>query len=206
MSSLKLLQWMRKTGKQYYTISDISKFLGLEGQALKVRLYRLVKNGDLQRISRGMYAPVDTSLDVEKAANEAVYPSYISFNYALSKYGILSEVPYEMELAVLKSTRTKTIMNTVIKYRKINKNLFFGYRVQGGVLIAEPEKAFLDSIYFSVFGKDPVFIPEKYDIKKLNPQKMMKYLAKYPDKVKKIVNCIKFMEKYGAGKRGWNCK
>ena len=111
-------------------------------------------------------------------------PSYISFRSALSKYGIISEVPYVLEMAAIKSTRRRVIGGVEVLYRKMKKQFFFGYALKNGVFIAEPEKAFLDILYMKVTGKDKGFDPAKADLSRLDRKKLMKYAKAFPDRVK----------------------
>lgn len=190
MNTIKLLRMLEKTGKEYYTPADLGKITGLSRGALKVRLSRLKKAGAIESLGRGMYFAPGTKTDPEKAANDAVYPSYISFSSALSKYGIISEVPYVLELAITKPTRRKRIGNVNVLYRKLKKNLFFGYSLEAGVFIAEPEKAFLDLLYLKLSGKDKAFNPDTADIRKLDMKKLIKYSARFSKKVKNAVKVL----------------
>lgn len=189
MNTINIIKALEKTGKEYYTPADMGKITGLSGQALRVRLSRLKKAGVIERLGRGMYAPAGAAVDPEKAANEAVYPSYVSFRSALSKYGVISEVPYELEMATTKSTRRRRIGNIDVFYRKLKKALFFGYTLEKGVFIAEPEKAFLDLLYLKGTGKDRGRELEKADLSKLERKKIMLYSAKFP---KKIMSAAKY--------------
>jgi predicted transcriptional regulator of viral defense system len=184
MKTIKILRELEKIGKEYYTPADMAKITGLTGGALKVRISRLKKAGVIDSSGRGMYTLPGLKTDPEKAANDAVYPSYISFRSALSKYGVISEVPYVLEMATTKPTRRKRIGGVDVLYRKLKKNLFFGYALAKGVFIAEPEKAFLDLLYLKITGKEKDFDPLKMDLTKLDIGKVIKYSAKFPEKVK----------------------
>jgi len=184
MNTITLLKKLGDIGKGYYTPADISKITGLSGGALKVRLNRLVKSGIIERLRRGMYAVPGMKTDPERAANDAVYPSYISFASALSKYGVISEVPYVLEFATTKGTRKKRVGCMDVVYRKLQKGLFFGYTLSNGVLIAEPEKAVLDLVYLKTAGKYAGNETEKLDIKKLDIKKLKKYAMRFPAKAR----------------------
>ena len=184
MKTIKILRELEKIGKEYYTPADMAKITGLAGGALKVRISRLKKGGVIESAGRAMYTVPGLKTDPEKAANDAVYPSYISFRSALSKYGVISEVPYVLEMATTKSTRRKRIGGIDVLYRKLKKNLFFGYMLAKGVFIAEPEKAFLDLLYLKITGKEKDFDPLKMDLKKLDIAKTLKYSSRFPKKIK----------------------
>jgi len=184
MNTIKLLRKLENTGKAYYTPADMAKITGLSGTALKVRVSRLKKAGVIESAGRGIYTVPGVKADPEKAANDALYPSYISFGSALSKYGVVSEVPYVLEFATTKPTRRKKIGGMNVLYRKLRKELFFGYSLAGGVFIAEPEKAFLDLLYMKVMGKEKGLEPDKIDRGKINRKKAMAYASKFPERVR----------------------
>lgn len=184
MKTIKILRELERIGKEYYTPADMAKITGLAGGSLNVRISRLKKAGVIDSSGRGIYTVPGIKTDPEKAANDAVYPSYISFRSALSKYGVISEVPYVLEMATTKSTRRKRIGGIDVLYRKLKKNLFFGYVLAKGVFIAEPEKAFLDLLYLKCTGKEKDPGPVKMDIKKLDIAKAMKYTSRFPGKVR----------------------
>ncbi len=90
MSNIELLQKLRDFNKTYFTVADLEKILELEWDSLYVTLNRLVKAGVLIKLRRGIYQPEFQGFELEKVANEIYYPSYLSFETALSRYGILS--------------------------------------------------------------------------------------------------------------------
>jgi len=67
----------------------------------------------------------------------------LSFEWVLGRYNILSQKSYALTLATTKRASAKEVCDTVLNYHHIQKNLFFGYNLKDGYLIAEPEKAFL---------------------------------------------------------------
>lgn len=188
MNTLQLVRRLESINKDYYGIEDLKKITGLGSKALQVRLNRLIKAQVLARLGRAMYVLSGRTAKAESAANNAVYPSYISFQYALSKSGIISEVPYTMEFATTKSTRKRKIGFVDASYRKIKKELFFGYSLKNGLFIADPEKAFLDTMYMKIYGKEAGFNPSKVDYKKLDKKKLMSYAGKFPAKIQTAVN------------------
>jgi len=70
------------------------------------------------------------------------WPSYLSFWSALSYYKLTDQMPKKIFLA---STRYKRD-NGVFKYVLISKKRFFGYQLIGDIIIADKEKAIIDSL------------------------------------------------------------
>ncbi|MBM3303555.1 MAG: hypothetical protein FJY76_00520 [Candidatus Aenigmarchaeota archaeon] len=85
----------------------------------------------------------------EMAVGVAIHhPSYISFWSALSYYGLSDQTPREICLATTKYS--KPIAG--FRYVTISKRRFFGYVMTGNTVIAEKEKAVVDSLLFPKYA------------------------------------------------------
>ena len=177
-----MLKTLRDLNKPYFTIADLEKVLGLNRDSLYVLLNRLVKNGTLIRLRRGVYQPEFQSPDLERVANELYYPSYLSFESALSKYGILSQTPYVLTFATTKTTKRLNLGSKEVEYRQLKDNYFFGYTLEDNIYIAEPEKAVLDQLYMISRGKT-VSDTNEWSLVGLNKNKFLKYAKRFPKKV-----------------------
>lgn len=85
----------------------------------------------------------------EFIANQLVFPSYISLEYALSYHNLIPERVYQVTSITSKKTTEFENAFGVFTYHNLKPGLFFGYRGtedENGlqVLIAEKEKALLD--------------------------------------------------------------
>ena len=104
------------------------------------------------KIRNGLYALRAEMPEEEAIANRLYAPSYISFEYALCRYGIIPESVYTTTSATTRITREFIVSNKSFSYSRIKKQAYRGYRTEkiGGitVLIAEPEKALVDYLYF----------------------------------------------------------
>ncbi len=193
MSNIEFLQKLKELNKAYFTVADLEKVVGLSRDSLYVLLNRLVKNGTLVRLRRGVYKPAFQSLELEKVANELYYPSYLSFESALSRYGILSQIPYVLTFATPKTTKRTALAGKGVEYRQLKDDYFFGYIFENGIYIAEPEKAVLDQLYMISRGKTASEIGE-WSLVGLDKAKFLKYAKRFPQKVqdeaKKL--CLKF--------------
>lgn len=182
IGKIKLLQTLRDLNKSYFTVADLEKVLGLSRNSLYVLLNRLVKNGVLNRLKRGVYQPEFQSLKLEKVANELYYPSYLSFESALSRYGILSQIPYVLTFATPRAPKKLTLAGREVEYRQLKDNYFFGYTLENGIYIAEPEKAILDQLYMMSKGRVASDTGE-WSLVNLDKAKFLKYSKKFPKKV-----------------------
>ena len=189
-SNIKLLQTLRSLNKPYFTVADLEKVLGLKRDVLYVTLSRLVNNGTLIRLKKGIYQPEFQSLEIEKTANELYYPSYLSFESALSRYGILSQIPYTQTFATTKKSKKMILWETEVEFRQLKKDLFFGYKMEEGMYVAQPEKALLDQLYMVARGKGSLNIKE-LDLKEVNKELFEQYARRFPSYIKKLLNKVR---------------
>lgn len=175
----KLLEKLRTVPKSYFSFKDLTKFYPGKEEILKVLLNRLVKKGRITRLTRGFYTLGLSEVNFESLACEMVIPSYISFEYALWKYGLINEIPSGITLATTKKTRIYTLYNNVFEYSHLKENLFFGYKIDGETLIAEKEKAFLDEIYLISLRRRSLNL-KKIDFSILRKNILLKWMKSYP--------------------------
>lgn len=185
-----LIKELTDFGKSYFTINDLEKILNLKKDSLYVTLNRLVKNGVLIRLKKNIYSLFTQSIDLEKIANEFYFPSYLSFEQALSQYSILSQIPYIQTFATTRLTKKIEINGVVVEYSHLPKNLFFGYLLKNGKYIAEPEKALLDQLYMLSRGKRSINI-EELDFKNIDKNKLEEYANRFPSYIKPLVEKVK---------------
>lgn len=75
-------------------------------------------------------------------------------------------------------------MDKEIEYRQLKKDYFFGYTLNNGIYIAEPEKALLDQLYMISRSKASKDISE-WSLVNLKKNKFIEYSRKYPKSVQK---------------------
>lgn len=190
---------IRDINKDYYTVSDLEKISCQKKKSLLVKLNRLVKNGELKRISKGYYQLAERYVDLEKIITEIYPSSYISFESALATYGILSQKPYALTLATTDKPKKIEMLARLVEFRRIKKDLFFGFDLVEGVYIAKPEKALADMLYMISKGKVTIDFSE-LDLKNIRKTLLLKYIKKYPLSVQKLVQELKICQihPYGA--------
>lgn len=182
----KTLKKLQSLNKDYYSISDLEKILGQERDVLYVTLHRMVKKGWLRRLRRGIYQ-IDFSGtgDQQKIASQLYLPNYLSFESALSKYGVIFKVPYNITFATTNKTKKLKMGDRLVEFRQLKKELFFGYSYRDGINIAEPEKALLDQLYLVSLGKGSLDLDE-LDLKKLSSKKFMGYAKSFPQRTRNL--------------------
>lgn len=134
----------------------------LSKNSLYSNIKRWIKRGDLIQIKKGMYVTkeyvlnnYDKSSYKEFLANKIKYPSYLSMEYVLQKYSILSDAVYAYTCITLKSKNTYSNEFGRYIYRNITRKLFTGYEIKdvGGYSIYEATKAkaLFDYLYLKLY-------------------------------------------------------
>ena len=176
-----LIEQLNDLPKTYFSLNDIQKISRLDYNSLKVSLSHLVKSGKIKRLTYGYYTLDLTNIDMVAFGLEYYTPSYVSFEWALGYYKILSQQPYATTLATTNRGKIVDIKGSALIYRHIQDKCFWGFVKKGNVLIADPEKAFLDQAYLSLNGAG-VFDVEEMNLNILDNSKLKKYLKKFDDK------------------------
>ncbi|GAB4219650.1 MAG: hypothetical protein Fur009_6800 [Candidatus Microgenomates bacterium] len=170
-----------------------------------------IKKGDLIRIKKGRYilrSTFDRLDDKEKyleyLANKIYQPSYLSCEYVLNKYNLLTEAVYGITSVTTKKTKTFNNSFGTFTYYSISPSLFFDYEINkfnnANILIAKKEKAVFDFLYLRFFRQKLINqkIIEQLRINWENlSKKDFNNLKKYViiSKNKKIIKVIKLIKK-----------
>lgn len=151
---------------------------------------KLVQSGIIFRVLKGLY--VAKNCDLWTLSERISENSYVSMDSALAKLGLTGSVP-QRSLSVVYNGRKRTIKTPSgnINFYSISPEFYFGFsRLTSGVNLAEPEKAFIDMLYFYVKGTRFLIDPlNDVNIKKFNNKKLLMYLKKY--KNPKFVSFVK---------------
>ena len=144
----KLLIDLYKKPQSVFTLKDVSLlFPEIPYNNLKERMSYFAKSGSIRKLSRGVYAK--DQFDVLELANKLYVPSYISLETVLRKAGITFQ-HYESIFAISYVSRTVEVVGKQIVYRRMKKDILLnkqGIEEQGNVVIASPERAFLDAVF-----------------------------------------------------------
>ncbi len=129
------------------------------------------------KVRNGLYAlRIDQPRD-EAIANRLYAPSYISFEYALSHYGIIPEFAYTITSVTTRITREFVVNNKSFTYSHIKKPAYRGYRTEKigdmTVLMAEPEKALADYLYFVSLNRKT--LNERLNVRDIKKKSVIEY-------------------------------
>ena len=175
---------------------------------LKNQISLWKRRGLVLPLKKGLYVLNENDRRItpsrEFIANQLVFPSYISLEYALSFYTIIPERVFQVTSVTPKKTETFENSFGVFSYRSIREDLFFGFvslEDENGMqfLIAEKEKALLDFLYFNLSHikiYDPSFLKESYrmeNLDELDNDLMLDYTERFHSK--KLSRIIKNLVK-----------
>ena len=187
-------------GNKYYLFSyeDVLVFFPGEKRASLARtLSRWGKKNWIYSLKRGLYEltyPRNLNIPDLFIANKLYSPSYVSLETALSHYSIIPEVSMAVTSITSKPTRTFKNKHGLFVYRTVKPASFTGYHTEKydnfDVLMAEPEKALVDYIYFKTYHhKKFNAVEERLDkesISRLNKNKLNKYAKLYHFNLKRF--------------------
>lgn len=128
----------------------------VEYQSPKDKLSRLTREGTLLRLKRGLYSVPGSitgqHLSRELIANHLYGPSYVSFESALSYYGLIPERVYVQKSATLKRRKEYNTPIGLFQYIHIPEDYYpIGLKLEliedsYAYIMATPEKAICDLI------------------------------------------------------------
>jgi len=144
----------------YYTRRNLELILGSNRRTLDYRISKLIDGNILERIKPGFFlnknllsqsSQKETFL--EYVGSIAKYPSYISLEYALAKYGLIPESIYVITYITTKKPGLYSCKTINYKYRNIKPDLFNSYEVKkyndSNYFFAPKFKALFDFIYLT---------------------------------------------------------
>jgi predicted transcriptional regulator of viral defense system len=150
---------LENQGLTVFTSQELRRAAGLSPASAKHLLIRSLKRGVVLKLKerRGLYSLKRNSPPLWFLANRLLRPSYISLESAMAHHGAIPESVYGVTSVTPLITRTFNALGTVFTYHKVKKSAYRGYRplnIEGTtVLVAEPEKALADYLYFVHLGK-----------------------------------------------------
>ncbi len=126
--------------------------------ALNFNIKYWLKKGDIIKLKNGYYLlksrfeeEINKESYLEYLANQIYRPSYLSCEYVMNKYGLLTEAVYG--LTSITTKKTKIINNKLgrFTYYSITPRLFSGWQIKkfesASIFIAKKSKAVFDFLY-----------------------------------------------------------
>lgn len=158
-----------------------------DSQKLTKSLHYYVKEGKIHNPRRGIYTKA--TFDEKEMACSLFRPAYVSLEYVLQRSGIVFQYD-DTVTCVSYLNRNVEIDDKAYQFRIINPELWIGMdgiEQQDNILIATPERAFLDMIYLSAGNCyfDNLHPLNKIKVKQLLPFYQSKVLT---ERVTKLLN------------------
>lgn len=140
-----------RSTKTVLTLKDIAlMWQDSDTDAARVRLNYYVRNGDLKRIRRGLYAKGQEYNKLE-LATRIFTPAYVSFETVLAKEGLIFQYQTQITAASY-LTRSTSIEGQLYSYKKIKDTILtnaVGIELLDETSVATRERAFLDTLYLN---------------------------------------------------------
>jgi predicted transcriptional regulator of viral defense system len=179
---------IKKLGSPIFTTHELTAISGKSASTIVQCLNRLTQKGLLIKIYRGVWAePSGRRLSALEVI-PYLFPRqrvYVSFISALHLYGIVEQVPQMITLASPLHSRTIRTKVGVFSVHQVAPAFFNGfdwYKAEGSFLIAQPEKAFIDSLYLSSRKKKQFgHFPELHFPKDFSFKKALKWIESIPE-------------------------
>ena len=189
-----VIRKLKEKKMNLFTPLEFRRVFGVSNWASQWFIKTHTKEGLFLKLRNGLYMLADYPANQFLIANRLYEPSYISFDTALSFYGIIPETVYSVISATTKITREFRINNVHFLYHKLKKEAYKGYRaikyLDNTILIAEPEKALADYLYF-VFLKKRNLSYERLDLKKIKKANLLSYIKLF--KQPKMIKLVKII-------------
>lgn len=175
---LTIMVFIRKIGRPVFTTHELTALSGRSPSTVIQCLNRLVRQGLLVKIYRGIWAESRSGRLSPFEVLPCALPRhrvYVSFITALHLHGIIEQIPQVITLASPSHTKTLRTRAGIFSVHQMAPGFFDGfhwYKGEGSFLIASPEKALVDSLYLSSrkkkqFGVFPeLSFPKNFSFKK----------------------------------------
>ncbi len=161
---------------------SVERIVGNKSNYSKLLIHNMIKKGKIKKIGKGFY----TKHNEISLAVFSFKPAYLGLQSALSHHGV-----WEQEtIPVIITTRKvrmgiRSLIGANVLLRNINKKYFFGidYLEEGSFYLpySDLEKTFIDMVVFNQKIEEQTLKNIK---KRINKQKLLNYLKKYPIKIR----------------------
>ncbi|MCX6789727.1 MAG: hypothetical protein NTZ42_03930 [Candidatus Gribaldobacteria bacterium] len=177
LQSIEVEEKLKALGLVVFTPREFQGVFGVAQKAASMFILNNVKSGLFIKLRNNFYAIKDSNHDYFFIANKLYQPSYISLETVLSHYKIIPEVVYGTTSITTKAPREFRTPIGNFTYQHIKIEVFTGYKLQEidryKALVAEPEKALADYLYFVDLKK--ILLNDRLKLKSINKPKLIEY-------------------------------
>jgi len=180
-----LLRLINKNDMLVFGVAELSSLSEWGKDKIHNTLYSLEKKNLITRIRRNCYTITDMiNENLFEIATESIKPSYISFWTALSYYGFTEQQPTLVQIVSTKQVEKLKFNAHRIQVTTYQPKRFYGYKKVGRFVIAEKEKALVDSLYQpdKCGGLEEFIKCLKHSWEYLNKKSFVEYLMRFGNK------------------------
>lgn len=161
MKKIEAIQILQKSNRKLFSLSDIKKLLKItsDNTAYK-QAAGLIEAGVLERASKGIYLLTSNRPTDFELANFLYKPSYVSLDSALNYYGILIQSPQQIISVTPNLAKKIEASGKDFVYMHLSQKYYSDYQQVNGFLIAAPEKALIDALFFVSLGRGSLSVEE----------------------------------------------
>lgn len=171
----KLLDELSRRNLTIFRPIDASNILSESRENTYRILSRMEDKDIIERIEKGKYISSKEleETDIYETATHIIEPSYLSLWSGLHKYGYTTQVPTTVFIMTSVPKDDLIIQNQKIKFVKTKH--FFGYTSENKLVIAEPEKLFIDCILYPHYSGGFQEIKKSLEEADINDEKLLEY-------------------------------
>ena len=167
-----------------FRVRDIELLVGNRNYAHLI-LHKLAKKGEIKRVVKGWYSLHDDPI----VSVFCFKPAYVGLQEALSLHNLWEQ---ETNVVIITTKKVRVgireILGNNVILRTIEPKYFFGFDLikyeNFFVPVSDIEKTLIDFVYFKEsLARETL----REIIKRMNKQKLIEYLKKYPSKFKQKV-------------------
>ena len=147
MKSEEFNDFLEKRRISVFGLADAARIIG-KGRGYTALF--LSRNKKIKNAERGIYySERATEYDI---ASRVVYPSYVSLVSALRFHNLTEQMPRIIYVLSYKRHRPIPSINGFrVEFKRIKKEMMYGYGRVDDVFVASPEKAVIDMLYLNLF-------------------------------------------------------
>lgn len=186
MKSSEFNDFLAKERIRVFGLADAARIIGKDRKYTTLFLSR---NSKIRSAVGGIYYTENaTEYDI---ASRIVYPSYVSLISALRFHNLTEQMPHIIYVLSYKRHRPiPDLKGFRVEFKRIKKEMMYGYGRVDDVFVASPEKAVIDMIYLNEFVD---YAEEAIESGKLDYPLLEEYAARsgvktLENKVKKLID------------------
>lgn len=182
-----IVETLKKNGLEVFKTKDIKILFGDKNTYNTLKY--LKNKGYINLIKNGVYSLKDA--DEMVIGGKLFYPSYISFLSALNYYNLTEQSSSKIMFATTIKKKHDNYISIII-----DKKRFFGYTSINNIIIADKEKAIIDSLYLPRYagGIKVILDSIKNSYEYIDKKKLFDYAIKMNSK--SIIRRLGFILEY----------